>query len=393
MSSDTFLSFPLAKVSIAKTQGSAGSSDFRHYFGDVTVNFSSYRVPANDTSSVPCMMKFCHGALVLVYAMQHLEVLLKTNNLQEEVNLIAKVQKSIHMVEGYRQAQMSYDVGKLPTIAIYKRETFSILFRYRCDYDIFNQRIAMTFISPQDFDRALEHLQRIKCPLTSALQGSNASTTSHAPSEEEAIQPSKKESVVQHENNQVSTHGIPPPRQMPVSRPSSSRASGPTTSDLPPPTKSTLVRESQDLSAARLVYPAVQSREEAVPMEHEMTSRPKRPAASEDESLQVPERPSTAPASHGSKRAVRQSTPYPRNEDSVVNPADTLPDLASSSRVSMTELLEGNKENLGHYAEQPYDIRREALEQLVLDQLRDPSFRFLCEDVEGCWIRFGLDLH
>jgi hypothetical protein len=48
--------------------------------------------------------------------------------------------------------------------------------------------------------------------------------------------------------------------------------------------------------------------------------------------------------------------------------------------------------SLEEYAAQDGKTRQAALEQFMMDNLQDPSFTTLCEDMEGCWQRIALGL-
>ena len=65
------------------------------------------------------------------------------------------------------------------------------------------------------------------------------------------------------------------------------------------------------------------------------------------------------------------------------------PDVATLLRPSDSEA--GRRENLAQYAAQAYDSRNEALVTLIAQFLEDENFKTLCEDVEACWQRIGLE--
>jgi hypothetical protein len=48
--------------------------------------------------------------------------------------------------------------------------------------------------------------------------------------------------------------------------------------------------------------------------------------------------------------------------------------------------------SLEEYAAQDGKTRQTALEQFMMDNLQNPSFTTLCEDVESCWRRIALGL-
>lgn len=309
--------------------------------------------------------------------------------------MLAEVKKSLDVADFFQQHQGTYSYDQLPTVASYREQFTALVIRYRCNEDNLVHRLQLMFETPQQFNVVWEYLKRIRCPLQClpAAQSKGSPNTSYPPPGIETVHPrqvvSRTFSALQRDDDSVAD-ALPPRREPPVPRPTSVPAS--TTLKLPALPKPTLASDLQDhprsatTSSNRKSSPSIVARD-VLPV-HETARRSTRLAASESESRPRPKRHMTANAS----KIMRASTPYRHDSDSLVNTAEATTSTVTPKEPSLTEFLAANEENLAKYAAQSYETRSQALNELVLEELDNPYFQILCEDVEACWRRFGLDL-
>lgn len=195
---------------------------------------------------------------------------------------------------------------------------------------------------------------------------------------------------------------VPPRRELPFSRPGSRREGRPPSSllHLPSLPTPTLVTETSS-----------PTRPETAPVTSASAKHMKKPTTANHEAAKPQKRPATAGSMPAPPVALHASTKIAASKASQTDIKSMPAQVASTvslpvaskhaqssetadgqSPESIIDLLAVDKENLVRYAAQPYATRANALEELILEQLKDPHFPTLCEDVEGCWRRFGLEL-
>ncbi|KAF2098186.1 hypothetical protein NA57DRAFT_57352 [Rhizodiscina lignyota] len=184
---------------------------------------------------------------------------------------------------------------------------------------------------------------------------------------------------------------IPPPRELPFSRPGSNKTTRPSSSslDLPPLPKPKLVGDKSERSWLHDMSAQIPLQDtNKAKMQH--VSK-KRPAAGKGKAES--KRPVTASSSSLASDHVLTDVPQRSSSLTLAESWQERPTPVAK----LTELLQASesssdcKENLALYAAQPYDLRAETLESLIAQVLEDENFKTLCEDVEGCWKRIGLE--
>jgi hypothetical protein len=194
--------------------------------------------------------------------------------------------------------------------------------------------------------------------------------------------------------------GPPPlPARVASLRPPSSRSANPEV-ELPPLPKPTVISSAQQ-------PPSWMQQPPRTPNQDQNTPPSAQPNMFEDQENQPPSSPSSNSSPLSYKRASTGMPPSTSPLSSLDNGAQNRRRTESSSQVSTpltsdtahhTHTLGEQSSiqaapangNLAAYAAQPAEVRRAALNEFLFQQLEDPSFLALVEDMEACWARAGM---
>ncbi|THZ65630.1 hypothetical protein D6C85_08332 [Aureobasidium pullulans] len=102
--------------------------------------------------------------------------------------------------------------------------------------------------------------------------------------------------------------------------------------------------------------------------------------------------PSPEQNSYSSPEQMDLSSPSDRRSQRLAQkhdqPQSEMQDIEMTTTIAQQQPAQND---LGRYAEQPDEVRMEAMNQFILANIEDDAFMKLCVDVESCWRRFALD--
>lgn len=102
--------------------------------------------------------------------------------------------------------------------------------------------------------------------------------------------------------------------------------------------------------------------------------------------------PSPEQNSYSSPEQMDLSSPSERRSQRLAQkydqPQSEMQGIEMTTPISQQQPAQ---DDLGRYAEQPDEVRMEAMNQFILANIEDDAFMKLCVDVESCWRRFALD--